>query len=92
MIRIGCSGQVSMPGADRRRGGDARPGAASAAPTAAMPATSTCAATPQDPFGNGYTTDYDEEGSGALVGVHFTCSFVHGIYRKITGACTHHAD
>ncbi|KMM74833.1 hypothetical protein DYQ93_00170 [Xanthomonas sp. LMG 8992] len=45
-----------------------------------------------DPYGNGYTTDYDEEGNGALVDVHFTSNFVYGIYRKITVVCTHHAE
>ncbi|MBO9880294.1 MULTISPECIES: hypothetical protein [Xanthomonas] len=45
-----------------------------------------------DPYGNGYTTDYDEEGNGALVDVHFTSNFVYGAYRKITVVCTHHAE
>ncbi|MDQ1092893.1 hypothetical protein QE400_002306 [Xanthomonas sacchari] len=45
-----------------------------------------------DQVGNGYTTDYDEEGNGALVDVHFTSNFVYGIYRKITVVCTHHAE
>ncbi|MEL4890018.1 hypothetical protein PQU63_01180 [Xanthomonas protegens] len=45
-----------------------------------------------DQIGNGYTTDYDEEGNGALVDVHFKSNFVYGIYRKITVVCTHHAE
>jgi len=45
----------------------------------------------RDPYGPGYTTDYDEEGNGALVDVKFASNWVVGEFRTITIECAHHA-
>ncbi|UZW61936.1 hypothetical protein [Lysobacter enzymogenes] len=44
-----------------------------------------------DPYGPGYTSDYDEENNGALVDVKFASNSVQGEFRTVKVVCTHHA-